>query len=60
MSKLEQANDTENGMSVVRNSVIQLMERVPELEKLENENWYYAEDSIVEFVESLIKEMEKA
>ena len=47
------------GVDFVRSAVIVLMESIPELDKLQNEDWFDAEDRITALIKEIIKEHEQ-
>lgn len=46
-----------SGLNFVRSSVIVLMESIPELNELQDEAWYNAEDRITKLIEEIIEEV---
>lgn len=46
------------GADFIRSAVIILMESIPELDKLQNEDWFNAEDRITALIKEIIKENE--
>ncbi len=44
-----------NGMSILRNAVVNFMESNDFFTKLEKDDWYKAEDGICEFIENFLK-----